>query len=189
MNYSEIYKKLYSNTIEQLKMISDPYNKCEIMTRMMDSLSRLMTADAVEVEDVVHAPTATKKKTKKEPAPPAEDNSVEPTVVDTPVTEEVSDSTTTTDSTTEADQTDNTDDTDIIDRTSDSDPDEWTDELKEKYADAIDYIKNMYNTYEESELNGFVEDNSNHLYKSFDEMPPSAFIAMYTLLKQYVEQQ
>lgn len=189
MNYSEIYKKLYSNTIEQLKMISDPYNKCEIMTRMMDSLSRLMSADAVEVEDVVRASTTTKKKTKKESAPPAEDNSVEPTVVDTPVTEEVSDSTTTTDNTTEADQTDNTDDTDIIDRTSDSDPDEWTDELKEKYADAIDYIKNMYNTYEESELNGFVEDNSNHLYKSFDEMPPSAFIAMYTLLKQYVEQQ
>ena len=179
MNYSEIYKKLYSNTVEQLKMISDPYNKCEIMTRMMDSLSRLMTADSTDVEDVVSTPTVTKKKTKKESVPVAEEAPVEPTVVDTPITEDV---------TAESEEAT---DTDIIDRTSDDDPDVWTEELQEKYADAINYVQEAYDAFGEDEVNSFVDDNSNHLYQSFDldKMPPSAFIAMYTLLKQAAEQQ
>ncbi len=187
MNYSEIYKKLYSNTVEQLKMISDPYNKCEIMTRMMDSLSRLMTADSTDVEDVVSMPTVTKKKSKKESAPVVEETTIEPTVVDTPVAEE----TTTDETVTEDTSTEETTDTDIIDRTSDDDPDVWTEELQEKYADAINYVQEAYDAFGEDEVNGFVDDSSNHLYQSFDldKMPPSAFIAMYTLLKQAAEQQ
>lgn len=186
MNYSEIYKKLYSNTVEQLKMISDPYNKCEIMTRMMDSLSRLMVADSADTDETTTASTTTKKKSKKESAPVVEETTIEPTVVDTPVAEE-----TATDETVAEDtSTEETTDTDIIDRTSDDDSDVWTEELQEKYADAINHVQEAYNTFGEDEVNSFVDENSNHLYQSFDldKMPPSVFIAMYTLLKQAEDQ-
>ena len=167
MDLFNSYINLYNLAIEEASTITNPYEKATVYTNMMNSLATLISAKAVdnceeEAECDRDESNVEVSETKIE----------EPCVVN--ATEDSA-----------AEEVEAKSNENIIDKASDgADDDEWTERMLEKYAEEINFVQQVMTEFEEEEVNKFVHDATNGLYKSFMEMPPEVFVATYAQLQQ-----
>lgn len=192
MKLLDIYNTCYKKAVELIKDIEDPYERATIYTNIMNSIAKILANNSDIDEDTASETTTaekTKKKTTKKeqveetPAPSVNINESVTETVEAPA-----ETVTETEAVNETEEEVPVETESIIDKTSEDDPDEWTDEIVTKYQDEINYITDLTNSLGEDIINDFVEKNTNHVYHSFAEMSPSAFIAVYQLVKQASEQ-
>lgn len=191
MKLLDIYNTCYKKAVELIKDIEDPYERATVYTNIMNSIAKILANNSDIDDDTASESTATEKTKKKTTKKEQVEETPAPSVnINESVTEAVK---TPTETVTETEVTNETEEVpveteSVIDKTSEDDPDEWTDEIVEKYQNEINYVNNLTDVYGEDEINNFVEKNTNHVYHSFAEMTPSVFIAVYQLLKEANEQ-
>lgn len=166
-NVNEIFMRVYERTIKTAEEIASPYEKATIYASVLNSLSRIVSgSDNAENNMNISS---------------EEDNNIAEETIENTETEETVE---VTEENTEAETS--SEEVSVIDSTSEDDDDTWTDRMKEKYAEIIDFVNSAIEYYGKEEIEQWLVASTNGLYTSFDDMDPQTYIATVERLNQSI---